>query len=72
MDLQDSLSSAAKERRFAESKLVQARADVLSAKLMRLAAEELNSRSAIQIRYLETLKTVGRESSKVVFIPFLK
>lgn len=51
-DLQDSLSSAAKERRLAESKIISARADVESAKLMRLAAEELNSKAAMQIRYL--------------------
>ena len=34
-DLQDSLSSAAKERRLAESKIIAAKADVESAKLMR-------------------------------------
>ena len=38
-DLQDSLSSAAKERRLAESKILSAKADVEAAKLMRLAAD---------------------------------
>lgn len=51
-DLQDSLSSAAKERRLAESKIISARADVESAKLMRQAADQLNTKSAMQIRYL--------------------
>lgn len=51
-DLQDSLSSAAKERRLAQSKVISAKADVEAAKLMRLAAEELNSKAAMQIRYL--------------------
>lgn len=37
-DLQESLSSAAKERRLAESKIISAKADVESAKLMRQAA----------------------------------
>ena len=71
-DLQDSLSSAAKERRLAESKILSAKADVEAAKLMRLAAEELNSKAAMQIRYLETLKQVGRSNTKVIFIPDLK
>lgn len=66
------MSSAAKERRLAESKIISARADVESAKLMRLAADQLNSKSAMQIRYLETLKSVGRSNTKVVFIPEMK
>lgn len=71
-ELQDSLSSAAKERRLAESKIISARADVESAKLMRLAADELNTKAAMQIRYLETLKQVGRSNTKVIFIPEMK
>ena len=39
---------------------------------MRLAAEELNSKAAMQIRYLETLKQVGRSNTKVIFIPEMK
>ena len=39
---------------------------------MRLAAEELNSKAAMQIRYLETLKQVGRSNTKVIFIPDMK
>jgi regulator of protease activity HflC (stomatin/prohibitin superfamily) len=42
---------------------------VESAKLMRLAADELNTKAAMQIRYLETLKQVGRSNTKVIFIP---
>lgn len=71
-ELQDSLSSAAKERRLAESKIISARADVDSAKLMRMAADELNTKAAMQIRYLETLKFVGRSNTKVIFIPEMK
>lgn len=71
-DLQTSLSSAAKERRLAESKILSAKADVESAKLMRQAADELNSKAAMQIRYLETLKTVGKSNSKVIFVPEMK
>jgi erythrocyte band 7 integral membrane protein len=72
-ELQESLSSAAKERRIAESKLISARADVESAKLMRSAADILNSKSAMQIRYLETMKALGQNpSTRVIFLPDLK
>ena len=39
---------------------------------MRQAADELNSKAAMQIRYLETLKQVGRSNTKVIFIPDMK
>jgi len=54
------------------NKIISARADVESAKSMRLAAEELNSKAAMQIRYLETLKQVGRSNTKVIFVPEMK
>lgn len=71
-ELQESLSSAAKERRLAESKIISARADVESAKLMKEAAEELNSKPAMQIRYLETLKATGKLNSRIIFVPEMK
>lgn len=72
-DLQETLSSAAKERRLAESKLISARADVDSAKLMRQAADMLNSKVAMQMRYLETLKLLGQSGgSKMIFLPEMK
>lgn len=40
-----------------------------SAKLMRQAAEELNSKAAMQIRYLETVKGLGKQKMRVIFIP---
>ena len=46
-DLQDSLSAAAKEQRLASSKIISAKADVESAKLMREAADILDSRPAM-------------------------
>lgn len=54
-DLQEGLSSAAKERRLANGKIVSATADVQSAKLMREAADILDSKPAMQIRFIETL-----------------
>lgn len=69
-DLQESLASAAKERRLAESKLISAKADVESAKLMREAADILDSKTAMQIRYLETISMLGKtQHSKIVFLP---
>ena len=40
-------------------KLITAKADVESAKLMREAAEYLDNKSAMQVRYLETLGMIG-------------
>lgn len=68
-ELQNLLSSAAKERRLAESKMINAKAEVESAKLMRSAAECLNSPAAIQIRYLETMRQMGSHINKLVFVP---
>jgi regulator of protease activity HflC (stomatin/prohibitin superfamily) len=69
-DLQQSLSSAAQQKRIGESKVIAARAEVDSAKLMREAADILSSPAAIQIRQLEALQTMARTASaKVVFVP---
>lgn len=69
-DLQDALSTAAKERRLAESKVISAKADVESAKMMREAAEALNTKSAMQIRYFETIQNiVNTNNAKTVFLP---
>jgi len=40
-------------------KLITAKADVESAKLMREAAEYLDNKAAMQVRYLETLGMIG-------------
>lgn len=52
-ELQDSLSMAAQSKRTGEAKVIAARAEVESAKLMRQAADILSSPAAMQIRYLE-------------------
>lgn len=41
------MSSAAKEKRLADGKLISAKADVESAKLMREAADLLNTKAAM-------------------------
>lgn len=54
-EMQNDMASAAKQKRIGESKVISAKADVESAKLLREAADILDSKAAMQIRYLETL-----------------
>jgi regulator of protease activity HflC (stomatin/prohibitin superfamily) len=69
-DLQQNLSAAATAKRLAEGKIISAQADVDSAKLMREAADQLNTRAAMQIRYLDALTTLAKASNtKVIFMP---
>lgn len=69
-ELQESLSSAAQAKRIAEAKVIGAQAEVDSAKLMRAAADILNTPAAMQIRYLETMSTMAKGSNtKVIFMP---
>lgn len=69
-DLQDSLSMAAQAKRIGESKVIAARAEVESAKLMRQAADILSSAPAMQIRYLEAMQSMAKSAnSKVIFLP---
>jgi erythrocyte band 7 integral membrane protein len=49
-DLQDNLSAAAKQKRTGEAKVISAQGEVDAAKLMREAADILNSPAAMQIR----------------------
>lgn len=79
-ELQQSLSSAATQKRIGESKVIAARAEVDAAKLMRQgtflnksgangsAADILASPAAMQIRQLEALQSMSRSAgSKVIF-----
>jgi len=69
-ELQQSLSSAAQQKRIGESKVIAARAEVDSAKLMREAADILSSPAAMQIRQLDTLQSMAKSAgSKVIFVP---
>ena len=69
-DLQDSLSMAAQSKRIGESKVIAARAEVESAKLMRQAADILSSAPAMQIRYLEAMQAMAKPAnSQVIFLP---
>ncbi|SJX65346.1 related to stomatin [Sporisorium reilianum f. sp. reilianum] len=69
-ELQESLSSAAKQKRIGESKVIAAQAEVDAARLMRQAADILASKSAMQIRALESLQAMAKTAnSKVIFVP---
>lgn len=71
-DLENTLSSAASAQRAAISKIISAKADIESAKIMKAAADTLSSEAAMQIRYLETISRVGNNACPVVFIPFVQ
>ncbi|CAG8972837.1 hypothetical protein HYALB_00001256 [Hymenoscyphus albidus] len=61
---------AAQSKRIGESKVIAARAEVESAKLMRQAADILSSAPAMQIRYLEAMQAMAKSAnSKVIFLP---
>lgn len=69
-ELQESLSAAAQAKRTGESKIISAKAEVDSAKLMREAADILSTPSAMQIRYLETLNSISKApQTRVIFLP---
>ncbi|TPX53725.1 hypothetical protein PhCBS80983_g06206 [Powellomyces hirtus] len=69
-ELQESLSMAAKQHRLAEAKIIQAKAEVESAKLMREASDILSTKAAMNIRYLETMQSMAKQSgTKVIFMP---
>jgi erythrocyte band 7 integral membrane protein len=69
-DLQESLSMAAQAKRTGEAKVIAARAEVESAKLMRQAANILSSAPAMQIRYLEAMQAMAKSAnSKIIFMP---
>lgn len=69
-ELQKSLSMVSKTERLSKAKIISAAADVESAKLMHQAADILNTKAAMQIRYLEVLQMVaGGSGSKIMFMP---
>ncbi|KAJ1902110.1 hypothetical protein LPJ66_000285 [Kickxella alabastrina] len=69
-ELQESLSSAATQKRIGQSKVIQAQAEVDAAMLMREAAEILNTPAAMQIRTLDSMVMMSRAANtKVMFVP---
>ncbi|KAJ2780244.1 hypothetical protein H4R18_003556 [Coemansia javaensis] len=69
-ELQQSLSSAATQKRVGQSKVIQAQAEVDAAILMREAADILNTPAAMQIRTLDSMVSMSRAANtKVLFVP---
>eukprot|EP00158_Paraphelidium_tribonemae_P006648 Partr_v1_DN27917_c3_g1_i2_m11528 putative Stomatin len=69
-ELQENLSAAAKSRRLAAARIIQAESEVEAAKLLREASDILDSPAAMQIRYLDTLRQMAKEANgKVIFMP---
>jgi len=70
--LERELVSAPVARRNAESKIISAQGDVEVAKLLNNRSKILDSKTAIQVRYLETIKSLGRnENSKIIYSSFM-
>ena len=64
--------SAPVARGNAESKIISAQGDVEVAKLLNNRSKILDSKTAIQVRYLETIKALGRnENSKIIYSSFM-
>ena len=51
-DIEKDLTSAARQRRISEANIINSKADVESAALMKESAELLDTKAAMQIRYL--------------------
>ena len=59
----------AKQKRLAEATIISAKADVEAAKMMKEASDLLDSKAAMQIRYLEVIQELAqRPIPKVVFM----
>ena len=68
-DLQRDLSMTSKTERLSKAKIISAEADVKSAKLMHQAADILNSKAAMQIRYLDILTSISKgNGQKTMFM----
>ena len=67
-ELQKNLSVVSTTKKLNESKIISAKADLESAKLYREAADVLDSKVAMQIRFLETLGEMQSHRSRKVMI----
>ncbi|CAD8095708.1 unnamed protein product [Paramecium primaurelia] len=65
---QNVLAKAATEKRAAQAKILNAQFTLQSTRMMKEAAEMLNSKAAMQIRFLEVIGIVGSEAQTQVVI----
>lgn len=68
--VQASLSMATEAKRIGEAKIISAKAELESSKIIRKASDILASKAAMQIRYLDTMQAVSKNAgTKVIFMP---
>lgn len=68
-ETRQNMQSAAIQKRVSEAQIISAKADVEAAKLLKETSEILNSKSAMQIRYLEALQNIiTSNNSKTMFV----
>ena len=70
-DIERELTSAAVARRNAEAKIISAQGDVEVAKMLANRSKILDTKTAIQVRYLETIKSLAdNQNSKIIYNSF--
>jgi len=63
-------STGALSKKIAEAQVITAKADVEAARLMKEAADALNTEAALQIRYIDALDSVAKSTNpKMIFFP---
>lgn len=62
-EIMRNLTAAAKQKRLSEAQIITAEAGVETAKLMKESSELLNTKAAMQIRYLEMLQEVSNQGN---------
>lgn len=58
--MEKDLTAAARQKRVSEANIINSQADVESASLMKQSAELLDTKTAMQIRYLEMVEELGK------------
>lgn len=59
-EMERDLTAAARQKRISEANIINNKADVQTASLMKQSAELLDTKAAMQIRYLEMVEQLGK------------
>lgn len=65
-EIENGLSSVARQKRVSQANIINSKADVESAGLMKQSAELLDTKAAMQIRYLELFQELGKRGVTVM------
>ncbi|KAL4465367.1 hypothetical protein ABPG72_016768 [Tetrahymena utriculariae] len=69
-ETQSDMAATAKQRRLGETKLISNKAEVQAAALLKQTAEILDSKAAMQVRYLEVIQNITKTTQdQVIFLP---